>query len=384
MEYHTIRNILMQKGVMPEETDYAHSNQDMLDFRLITGDFYEMSGRKLRFKDSVDVMDFEQAAVAFPPFGKVSYKSREKLPYFTDGLDALREAMNRGESVAVEGGPCLFGNYEVSVALHLKGGRTRLFDYAGGKAYSQMERASDSEENTLSDGGFSETEELAPFLRENGPQVEQISFRQEKTGLTPQEYLNLLYPFEIAAALKGPLVITIPDMSYRKLLLAVMDFIPEGIREQALADYDAISTRIKDYYLTALQELRERYQIEQFLCIHGGDSEKLQTWYEKRAPFIERSRVLHSLKRKPERLESNKDYISMPALPYYLTNTNHILEVNSVYETDPYRKCKNAHRNDLQMGCILFPYLLSGDGVHTIYHAPLQWKEYGGYKEESS
>ncbi len=33
------------------------------------------------------------------------------------------------------------------------------------------------------------------------------------------------------------------------------------------------------------------------------------------------------------------------------------------------------------MGCILIPELLSGDGVHTIYHAPLQWKEYGNYRE---
>lgn len=380
MQY-TIREMIARKGWKLEETDYAHSNPDMLDFRLTIGDFYEINGRKLRFKDSVDVMDFEQATAAFPPFGKVSYKSREKFPYFTEGLDVLLEAMNRGESVAVEGGPCLFGEYEVSVTLHLKDGRTRLFDYAGGKAYLQMEGASDSDENAISDGGFSETEELATFLRENGAQVEGISFRQEKTGLTPQEYLSLRYPFEIAAALGGPLVIPIPDMSYRKFLLAILDFVPEGIREQTLADFDAICTRITGYYLTAIQNLREQYQIERFLCVHNGSGEELERWYEKRAPFIERNRVLHSLKRRLGRLEPNKDYISMPALPYYLTNTNHILQVDSVYETDTYRKCRNAHRNCLQMGCILFPYLLSGDGVHTFYHAPLKWKEFGGYGE---
>ena len=86
MEY-TIQEMIARQGRVLEETDYARSNRDMLNFRLFSGDFYEWNGGKLRFKQCADVMDFEQAAEAFPPFAGVTYKSREKFPYFVGGLD---------------------------------------------------------------------------------------------------------------------------------------------------------------------------------------------------------------------------------------------------------------------------------------------------------
>ena len=368
MEY-TIGEMIARKGRSLEETDYACSPSDMLNFRLISGDFYEWNGGKLRFKECADVMDFEQTVKAFPPFGNARYASREKMPYFTSALDVLMAARERGEKIAVEGGPCLFGEYEVSVSVRLKSGETRLFDYANGKAYLHGEDGAN---------GFSETESLADYLRLNGGEVEGIIFRNEKEGLTPQEYLALRYPFEIAAALGGPLVVPIPDMSYRKYLLAVLEFVPDAIREQALADFDEISARITAFYLDAIGALRKHFQIRQFFCVHGGNRDALELWYDRRAAYIERGKVLRSLTRLPEKLESVKDYISMPALPFYLFGVEHILEVNSMDETDSFRKCRKAHRKALQMGCILYPELLSADKTHTLYSAPTRWKEYGG------
>lgn len=368
MKY-TIREMIARKGRKLEETDYARSNLDMLDFHLFSGDFYEWNGGKLRFKECADVMDFEQVAEAFPPFGEIRYKSREKFPYFTNNLDVLLSARERGEPIAVEGGPCLFGEYEVTVSVRLNDGETRLFDYANGKAY-------------LDGTGFEETEGLTDYLRLNGERVTEIAFRRNKWELTPQEYLSLRYPFEIAAALGGPLVIPIPDMSYRKYLLYALDAVSEDIRKQALEEFDEILNRIADIYLETIAKLQARFRIERFVCVHRRDPAALEVWYEKRAAYIERGKVLRSLTRLPEKIESIKDYISMPALPFYLFGANNILEVNSMDETDAFRKCRKAHKNALQMGCILFPELLSGDGVHTLYNAPPQWKEYGGYKEE--
>ena len=376
MEY-TIREIIAGKGRALEETDYARSNPHMLDFRLLSGDFYEWNGGKLRFKDCADVMDFDQTVKAFPPFENVGYASREKMPYFTCDLDILTAARERGEAIAVEGGPCLFGEHEVSVSVQLKGGETRLFDYASGKAYLHETAESDSDA-----ARFSDTESLADYLRLHGGEVERIFFRQEKEGLTPQEYLSLRYPFEIAAALDGPLVIPIPDMSYRKYLAAVLEFVPESVRERAFADFDAISARITAFYLDAIDALRKRFQIRQFLCVHGGNRDALELWYDRRAAYIERGKVLRGLTRLPEKLESVKDYISMPALPFYLFGVENILEVNSMDETDSFRKCRKAHRKALRMGCILYPELLSADGTHTLYSAPTRWKEYGGNNKE--
>ena len=360
--------MIFRKGRAPEETDYVNSNESMLNFRLFSGDFYEWNGGKLRFKQCADVMDFEQAAKAFPPFAGITYKNREKFPYFVGGLDLLAGSMERGEPIAVEGGPCLFGEYEVTVSVRLKDGQTRLFDYANGKAY-------------LEETEFEETDDLVSYLRTNGERVEEIRFRQNKWDLTPQEYLNLCYPFEIAAALRGPLVIPIPDMSYRKYLFYALEYVPEKIRAETMEAFDAILNRIADVYLNVIAKLQARFQIERFACVHRRDPEALKIWYEKRVPYIERGKVLRSLTRLPEKIEPIKDYISMPALPFYLFGSTNLLQVDSVDETDSYRKCKKAHKNACQMGCFLIPELLSGDGVHTLYSAPLQWKEYGNYNE---
>lgn len=382
MEY-TIREMIALKGRALEETDYALSNPAMLDFRLFSSrlfpdDFYEWDGGKLRFKECVDVMDFEQTAEAFPPFEKIKFKSRKKFPYFTDNLDTLMAARERGEVVAVEGGPCLFGENEVIVEARLKSGEARLFDYASGEACPEK-KTGNAGETAPPKADVSKRETLAGYLRQYSGEVEQILFLREKEGLTPQEYLNLRYPFEIAAALGGPLVISIPDMSYRKYLTAMLEFVPEALRNRTLAEYDAITERILAFYLDAVEKLRARFQIAPFACVHGGNREALEIWYGKRAPYIERRRFLRHLTQIPEKTEAVKDYVSMPALPYYLFGAENILEMNNVTETDSCQKCKSAHKQAIRLGCLLLPHLLSKDGVHTFYNGPLEWKEFGNY-----
>ena len=72
----------------------------------------------------------------------------------------------------------------------------------------------------------------------------------------------------------------------------------------------------------------------------------------------------------------------MPALPYYIFGSENILEVNSMDETDSYRKCRRAHKSVLSLSCILFPELLSRDGENTIYCTDLEYKDYGNYVSE--
>ena len=38
-----------------------------------------------------------------------------------------------------------------------------------------------------------------------------------------------------------------------------------------------------------------------------------------------------------------------------------------------------AHRGAAQFACIMFPELRSADGIHTMYYAPPEYKEYGSY-----
>jgi hypothetical protein len=342
----------------------------MLDFRLFSGDHYSWQGDKLRFKESVVVMDFEQTVKEFPAMEAVKYKSRKKFPYFTDNLTLLVGALNNGETVAVEGGPCLFGAYEVSVLVYTDDGEVREFDYANGKIY-------------LGNGApkFSDSDSLAQFVLGNGAHVVRLDFVQHKTQLTSQEYLQLRYPFEIASPLGGPLVIPLPDMSYRKYLVATLATVSDEIRQKALADFDEILKNIVQLYLCEIDELQRHFQIKDFACLHLGTVDWLNVWYEKRVQYIEKVKFLKSLTRRLESLESIKDYVSMPALPFYLFGSKYILQVDSVDETDSYRKCKRQHKSAFKMGCILTPELLSKNDVDTVYNAPLEFKNYGVYEK---
>ena len=366
MEY-TIREMIEKNGRSLEQTDYVGSNPEMLNFRLFSGEYYGWEGGKLRFKESATVMDFEQTVKAFPALAAVKYKSRKKFPYFTDNLDLLVEAMNNGEAVAVEGGPCLFGAYEVSVFVHTDDGEVHEFDYANGKIY-------------LSDASFSDEDTLAQFVLRNGEHVVRIDFKQYKEQLTSQEYLQLRYPFEIASALGGALVIPLPDMSYRKYLVASLETVSEEIRQKALADFDEILKNIVGFYLNEIDALQKHFQIKDFACLHLGTADLLKVWYEKRVHYCESVKFLKRLTSRAESFESVKDYVTMPALPFYLFGAKNILEVNTFIETDSYHKCKKRHKSAFKMGCILIPELLSKNDVDIVYNAPLEFKNYGVYE----
>ena len=365
MEY-TIRKIITQERSVAE-TAYKNCSSDMLDFHLISGDFYKWDGNSLLFKDCVHVMDFEQTTALFPPFAEIQYKSREKLPYFTDGLEVLTEAWKRGEKIGVMGGPCLFGVHEVGVTVQLKNGSQHVFDYATGKGYLNND--------------ISETDNLTDYLSQYGTEVECITFQNKKTGLTPQEYFNLRYPFEIAKAIDGALVIPIPDMSYRKYLVAVLEFVPEHIRLQTLKEFDLITLQIKAFYIEVIDKLQQQFQIKPFCCVHSENQEALKIWYEKRIPYIEQGKMRHHLTRLPGKLESIKDYISTPALPFYLFDSKFVLEVDSMTEADSYRKCRKAHKKAFCMASIMLPELLSGDNTNPFYDTTIKWKAFGDYTE---
>ena len=135
-------------------------------------------------------------------------------------------------------------------------------------------------------------------------------------------------------------------------------------------------------YIDLINKLQEKFKISKFALLHGRDENLMKIYMEKREPFIERNKILKSLTSNEAKLESIKDYISMPALPYYIFDSKHILEVNSMDETDSYRKCRKAHKSVLTLSCILFPELLSSDGINTIYCTTIEHKDYNNYVSE--
>lgn len=371
----TIGEICREKGLRQEETVYRHSSREMTGFKIVSGDFYEAvmgeDGKyRLVYKKCVEILDFPMLSRIFPPFGRVMHPLREKMPYFTAGMEDMAGKLYEGKPVAVEGGPCLFGTDEVKVEVVRTGGRKDYFDYNTGK--SHLEDGDGHEKNM----GFLE------FAAVYGGEIQAVHFENRKSGLTPQEWMFIKYPFEIAKFVSGPLVLSIPDMSYAKYLEAVLWNVEEKVRQKALEEFNRIGHEISDLYLDVIGRMQTLYPNVRCEAVHGRDEGICRRFYEARAPYIERNKILRGITRIPEKLESIKDYVSMPALPYYLFGIDNVIEINSMDETDSFRKCRKAHKGDVNLSCILLPELLSKDNVHTIFDAPWDRKEYGNYVVE--
>ena len=348
----------------------------MLDFLILTKDFYEISDSEkgvLRFKNSADVCSFDQMAKIIPELEKIAVRHKEHYPYYAENLEEFSRALVEDrDSAAIEGGPCLFGEHEVCVTVTFKDDTSYLFDYSTGRRYDD-EREGEYARND---------QDMAEFIYENSQEIKSVHFRNEKTGLTYQEYLHVLLPFAIADALKVKLVVTLPDMSYRKYLQYALKGLDEEFSKQIMAEFDVILYRITDMYIELIEKLKNRYQVPAFTMVHGRDPEIIRLYEEKRKPFIERHKILKSLRSFPSKLESNKDYITMPALPYYLYGSTAVLEINCMEETDSCRKCHKAHKNVMSLSYILFPELLSMDGEHTLYTCKPEFKGYDTYLSE--
>ena len=363
----SLRNILENKHTLIEETSYCAEQKELFDYPIVSGDFYEITGdnpgeKEIRFKNTVDVSVFQRIARKVPELSEVKFPDREQTPYFTANLSKLQEALEQNLPVAVEGGPCLFGAHEVEVEVMLQDGDTCIFDYCTGKRYGEST-------------GFLETD-MESFIKDHAQSIERVIFHDKKKGLTHQEYESILYVFEAAEALHAVAVIPLPGMSYVKYLSAVISEMPEDKKEQILKDFRKVSWRISDLYLDLIYSLEKSYPNVRCLVVHERDTELCERFFEERVPHIERNKILRMITAMPNRKESVKDYISMPALPFYLLGIKDILEIDSVDETDSYRKCARAHKGILNLSCILYPEKLSADGRNTVYHAEQEYKDY--------
>ncbi len=370
----TLRQLILASGRAPERTVYRGSGE-MLDFRLVSSNLYdwETTGapdrQRMLFKNIVAVEDFRMLTDVLPELRALDFKKRETMPYFVAGLENIRSAVDEGRRIGIKGGPCIFSVHEVLADVLLRDGRRQSFDYSTGRLYQK--------ETALDEGSS-----LGEFVRANASDIADITFRDEKQDVTPQEYANLLYAFQVADAVHAALlVIPLPDMSYKKYLSAILSHVDdEALRERVMRAFERVLYRVTDLFLARIGELSAAYPSVRFRVLHDRDREFCRFFYEKRAPFIERNRVLRALTAIPEKVEPIKDYISMQGLPYYLEGITDIIEVDSMDETDSYRKSQKAHKGIFRLSCILFPELLCADGSTTIYNAPLQKKGYGAYE----
>jgi hypothetical protein len=286
------------------------------------------------------------------------------VPLFTRNFGELPEKINkRGEKIAVIGGPCLFGTDEMLVLVRHNDGRVFSFDYNTGKYYNR------------SNGNAN----MGAHILEYGRYIEDISFENRKTRVTLQEYESIRLPFEFAAALGAPVVIPLPDMSYKKYLEAITERLDVKLRLRVIESFMGELHKISDIYRDVIHELADLFKPPKLAVIHDRDNEILELFYEARAPFYSRfisRRTVKAISNQPENIESVTDYIFYPALPLYLWGIGNVLQVDSLDEADSLRKCSQAHGASLSLHGVLYPEKLGKSGTATIFNSTLENKEY--------
>lgn len=312
------------------------------------------------YKGNLYAASFHALCSAVPCIEGVTYKQREEMPLFTRNILRIKEAREQGRPLGISGGPCLFGVHEVRVLVTDVWGKKSLFDFSTG-------RNAIKEKASLS---------LAKKLYDCRDEISKITFQNQKSGITSQEYASLLYLFEYARAFHARLAIPLPDMSYIKYFEAVTNPLPPQVAHRAVKCFEKTADTICNLYLDVIQNLGKKYPDVEYTVIHRREEELCSQYYREREKFLSEAAV-RRLTRTEEKTDAVLDYITMPALPYYLWGIRDIIQIDSLDEADSYRKCAKIHKNAIRLCALLYPEHISRDGIHTVFYAPLEYKEYG-------
>lgn len=338
-----------------EELYLAQSIEEIKRARVFNPKF-------LAYKDFLTCSSFNEIAAVIPRITEINSPKIRKMPLFVNGLNDLSQAVKNGEPIGIVGGPCLFGAHEVTIEISRTNGTTDQFDFSTGRQYDHF-------------GLLPETD-LETYFNLYSREIGHIRVTNFKRGVTYQEYLSMQYLFEFARVLEAKIVIPIPDMSYMKFFQAAAAPIEDRIKEPVFAEFENISYDIADMYLKVIGEFRLRYPEIECKVLHSRDNDLCSVFYERRRKYVRQLSRLRRVTAKEGKMDTIIDYITMLALPYYLYGIRNVLQVDSLDEADSMRKCMRIHSPDVNFFSILFPEYVCSDGIHTVFNAPTEFKDY--------
>lgn len=315
------------------------------------------------YKNVVEINDSKTVEKKFPHFKETKWPYKNQMPYFTAGLLDFVEAVKRGEPTAIFGGPCFFGEYEVDMVFSMKDGSEKVYDFT-------------TRRRAVKDKVSQEAE----FTKHHTEDVIDVSFRSHKTCLTTDEFDSFLYLFELAKTTGSAITIPIPDFSYEKYLSAMVETLSPEIQERAMKRFSEVSAPIIAMYKRMFEFFKTKYPGVKCALMSGEEKELLDLYYKMRHPFVEKQSTKRIISGIQEKIEAVKDYISLPALPYYLWGIRNVLEVDYLGETDSFWKCRKMHKGEINLSCLLYPIKISDDGWRNLFSTELKYKEY--IKEE--
>ena len=312
------------------------------------------------YKTFVQINDSKMVEEKLPQFKDVKWPYKEQMPYFTAGLEDFAAAVARGEPTAITGGPCFFGEHEVDLIFTLKDGSQKIYDFTTRRRNSGDKVSVEAE-----------------FTKQNAGDVVDVTFKSHKTLLTTEEYDSVLYLFELANATGSALTLPIVDSSYAKYLDSMLEPLRIEIRVKARQEFRKVAAPIIRMYRDLFDALKEKYpNVKDAFIMTGEDKELISQFYRRRAPYVDKPATRRIISGIQEKIESVKDYITLPALPFYFLGVKNVLEVDYIGETDSFWKCRKMHKGEMNLSALLYPIKISADGWRSIFSTELQYKEY--------
>ncbi len=301
--------------------------------------------------DVVHAVNISGLCEYIPPLRQlVGNEDFNDRPFFVSSVPEWRDSWESGREIAVEGGPWLFGAFVCAIDLGMKNGGVTSMDFV--------------------------TDECVVDKRE---ELSEVRFRFAKPSLTRDEICSLERVFEMAKCFNAAAYIPLPDFSYEKYTAALLRQIglDENGTNRARESFRVGTRKITRLYLDAIEDLRLKYPSVDVKVVYSESTELLKRYYAGRAGFLEkRARKLRNLTSHELKRESVLDYITMPALPFYLDGITDVIQVDCLDELGSFRKCRSLHSGAFKLHACLYPESISGDGKHTAYYAAPCFKEY--------
>jgi hypothetical protein len=320
----------------------------------------------LTYKETVLCNSLANMREILPELRGVDAGRLEKAPVFTKSFDGLVASLSDGKRLGVVGGPCLLGTGEMEIRVEHRDGSSICFDF-----------------NTRNyRGDLRDSDAVGPYIRKRAGDIVKILFENKKEALSLQDNEFRRMPVEFACLLDAPVVIPLPDAAYAKYVDAIVSPAAPEVRAAAKEEFAVEIRRVSKLFLDAIEDLMRRLRPPRLEILHIGDEDGLSVFYEGRKPYLDRVISPRSgngpawITKEPNMLESVKDYVFYPALPFYFWGTENVLQVDSLNETDSVRKCASAHGSGVSFFSVLYPEMLDRTASRAMSMAPAEDKVY--------
>ena len=297
--------------------------------------------KSILYDNSISVSSFDNICKTIPELKNVDEKFFNKnITWFISSLDNLRKVIDKKEDIGIEGGSCLFLSNEFFIIFEHQDGSIKKFDYVDFNERSLKNNK--PVENSIS---------IFEYLEINGPCIKNVEIECLKEDISVQDYATIRYLFEIAKALNAKLVVTVPDMSYRKTFYNTFKSLsPDVFLKTKKKFFDKFNSLANDN-IKWINLISEQYKSVDATIFHYGNKILCEKFYKSRKK-LNPSDINH-VSKYCELRDAIIDYIFMPALPYYLFGIKNIIEINRVEEWRSVAKCKKIHKKTLNLTALL-------------------------------